>query len=213
MPFLTRSAACQHGGRLGQGPTTSRLIPGGCDSSRLDLRVRSCLRRLRQQPTSSGYTPWGSATGTKGCIHDKIAAKLFDKSSHVGEGDVHHDKTVAQKIVYGALDIIKTNNQSEDPLDYFQKSINNVKPSVEVKSRRVGGATYQVPMEVRSTRAQALAFKWILSNSKKRNEKTQRERLANELIDAFENKGNSVKKKDEVHKMAEANRAFAHYRW
>ena len=98
-------------------------------------------------------------------------------------------------------------------VDYFQKSINNVKPSVEVKSRRVGGATYQVPMEVRSSRAQALAFKWILSNSKKRNEKTQRERLANELIDAFENKGNSVKKKDEVHKMAEANRAFAHYRW
>ncbi len=121
-------------------------------------------------------------------------------------------KTTAQKIVYGALDIIKTQSE-ESPLDYFQKSVNNVKPSVEVKSRRVGGATYQVPMEVRSSRSQALAFKWISSNSKKRNEKTQRERLANELIDAFDNKGNSVKKKEEVHKMAEANRAFAHYRW
>jgi small subunit ribosomal protein S7 len=121
-------------------------------------------------------------------------------------------KTTAQKIVYGALDIIKTQSE-ESPLDYFQKSVNNVKPSVEVKSRRVGGATYQVPMEVRSSRSQALAFKWISSNSKKRNEKTQKERLANELIDAFDNKGNSVKKKEEVHKMAEANRAFAHYRW
>ena len=141
-------------------------------------------------------------------IYSSIVLNKF-----INEVMVGGKKTVAQKIVYGALDIIKTNNQSEDPLDYFQKSINNVKPSVEVKSRRVGGATYQVPMEVRSTRAQALAFKWISNNSKKRNEKTQRERLANELIDAFENKGNSVKKKEEVHKMAEANRAFAHYRW
>ena len=107
---------------------------------------------------------------------------------------------------------IKTKN-NEDPLKIFNSAISNVKPNLECRSRRVGGATYQVPMEVRSTRAQALAFKWILTNSKKRNEKTQRERLANELIDAFENKGNSVKKKDEVHKMAEANRAFAHYRW
>jgi len=131
----------------------------------------------------------------------------------INEVMVGGKKAVAQKIVYGALDIIKNQQQSEDPLVYFQKSIDNVKPSVEVKSRRVGGATYQVPMEVRSSRAQALAFKWILSKSRKRNEKTQRQRLANELIDAFENKGNSVKKKEEVHKMAEANRAFAHYRW
>jgi small subunit ribosomal protein S7 len=131
----------------------------------------------------------------------------------INEVMVGGKKAVAQKIVYGALDIIKNLNQSDDPLDYFQKSINNVKPSVEVKSRRVGGATYQVPMEVRSSRAQALAFILILSNSRNRNEKTQKQRLANELIDAFENKGNSVKKKEEVHKMAEANRAFAHYRW
>ena len=121
-------------------------------------------------------------------------------------------KTIAEKIVYDAIDKIKSKSKDE-PLTVFNDAINNVRPTVEVRSRRVGGATYQVPMEVRSTRAQALAFKWILTNSKKRNEKTQRERLANELIDAFENKGNSVKKKDEVHKMAEANRAFAHYRW
>ena len=121
-------------------------------------------------------------------------------------------KGVAEKIFYGAMSQVKNKTKTEG-LKIFEKAIENASPSVEVKSRRVGGATYQVPMEVRSTRAQALAFKWILSNSKKRNEKTQRERLANELIDAFENKGNSVKKKDEVHKMAEANRAFAHYRW
>ena len=141
-------------------------------------------------------------------IYNSVVLNKF-----INEVMVGGKKTVAQKIVYGALDIIKTNNQNDDPLEYFQKSINNVKPSVEVKSRRVGGATYQVPMEVRSTRAQALAFKWILTNSKKRNEKTQRERLANELIDAFENKGNSVKKREDTHKMAEANRAFSHYRW
>ena len=121
-------------------------------------------------------------------------------------------KSVAEKIMYSALDQISAKSK-QDPLKVFDDALDQVAPQVEVKSRRVGGATYQVPMEVRSTRAQALAFKWILSNSKKRNEKTQRERLANELIDAFENKGNSVKKKDEVHKMAEANRAFAHYRW
>ena len=121
-------------------------------------------------------------------------------------------KSVAEKIMYYALDQISAKSK-QDPLKVFDDALDQVAPQVEVKSRRVGGATYQVPMEVRSTRAQALAFKWILSNSKKRNEKTQRERLANELIDAFENKGNSVKKKDEVHKMAEANRVFAHYRW
>jgi small subunit ribosomal protein S7 len=121
-------------------------------------------------------------------------------------------KAVAESLINRSFTDIQSKT-GESPISIFTKAIDNVKPLVEVRSRRVGGATYQVPMEVRSTRAQALAFKWILTNSKKRNEKTQRERLANELIDAFENKGNSVKKKDEVHKMAEANRAFAHYRW
>ena len=141
-------------------------------------------------------------------IYNSVVLNKF-----INEVMIGGKKTVAQKIVYGALDIIKTNNQSDDPLEYFQKSINNVKPSVEVKSRRVGGATYQVPMEVRSTRAQALAFKWILTNSKKRNEKTMKERVANEIIDAFNNKGNAVKKREETHKMADANRAFSHFRW
>ena len=135
-----------------------------------------------------------------------IIPKLINSLMYDGK------KTIAEKIVYDAIDKIKSKSKDE-PITVFNQAISNIKPTVEVRSRRVGGATYQVPMEVRSTRAQALAFKWILTNSKKRNEKTQRERLANELIDAFENKGNSVKKKDEVHKMAEANRAFAHYRW
>ena len=122
-------------------------------------------------------------------------------------------KTVAQKIVYGALDIIKEKSNEEDPLDYFQKCVNNVKPSVEVKSRRVGGATYQVPMEVRSTRAQALAFKWIATNSRKRNEKSMAQKLAAEILAASKEEGSAVKKKVDTHKMAEANKAFSHFRF
>ena len=137
---------------------------------------------------------------------DIIVAKFMNHIMKDGK------KSVAEKIVYGAFNKIDESSKT-DPVELFKKALDTIGPMVEVKSRRVGGATYQVPMEVRSTRAQALAFKWILSNSKKRNEKTQRERLANELIDAFENKGNSVKKKDEVHKMAEANKAFSHFRF
>ena len=122
-------------------------------------------------------------------------------------------KTIAQKIVYGALDIIKSNNQSDDPLEYFQKSINNVKPSVEVKSRRVGGATYQVPVEVRPKRSQALALRWLIDSSRKRKDKTMSDKLFNEIFDAYNNKGSSIKKKEDTHKMAESNKAFAHYRW
>ena len=141
-------------------------------------------------------------------IYNSVVLNKF-----INEVMVGGKKTVAQKIVYGALDIIQSQNQSEDPLEYFQKSINNVKPSVEVKSRRVGGATYQVPMEVRPKRAQTLAMKWIVDSATKRNEKTMRERVANEIIDAFNNKGNAVKKREETHKMADANRAFSHFRW
>ena len=101
----------------------------------------------------------------------------------------------------------------KSPIDLFHEALNNVKPSLEVRSRRVGGATYQVPMEVRPRRAQALAMKWIVDSATKRNEKTMRERVANEIIDAFNNKGNAVKKREETHKMAEANRAFSHFRW
>ena len=141
-------------------------------------------------------------------IYNSIVLNKF-----INEVMVGGKKTIAQKIVYGALDIIQAQNQNEDPLDYFQKSINNVKPSVEVKSRRVGGATYQVPMEVRPRRAQTLAMKWIADCAVKRNEKTMRERVAGEIFDAYNNKGNAVKKREETHKMAEANRAFSHFRW
>ena len=141
-------------------------------------------------------------------IYNSVVLNKF-----INEVMVGGKKTIAQKIVYGALDIIKSNNQSDDPLEFFQKSINNVKPTVEVKSRRVGGATYQVPMEVRPKRAQTLAMKWIVDSAVKRNEKTMRERIANEIIDAFNNKGNAVKKREETHKMADANRAFSHFRW
>ena len=122
------------------------------------------------------------------------------------------EKSTAEKIIDQAFNSIKTKG-SEAPIEVFNKAIENVKPALEVRSRRVGGATYQVPMEVRPIRAQALAMKWIVNSAKKRSEKTMQERVANELIDAFNNKGNAVKKREETHKMAEANRAFSHFRW
>ena len=121
-------------------------------------------------------------------------------------------KSLAEKIVYKALDKAKTVVKKE-PIDIFISALNNVKPGIEVRSRRVGGATYQVPVEVKSDRAQALAIRWLVNASRNRNEKTMVDRLSAELIDAFENKGNSVKKREDTHKMAEANRAFSHYRW
>ena len=121
-------------------------------------------------------------------------------------------KTTAEKIIYTALDQIK-NKTKEDPIKIFDDAINNIRPNLEVRSRRVGGATYQVPMEVRPQRAQTLVMKWIVDSALKRNEKTMRERIANEIIDAHNNKGNAVKKREETHKMAEANRAFSHFRW
>ena len=121
-------------------------------------------------------------------------------------------KGVAQKIVYDAFDIIKEKT-GKDALDVFEEAMNNIMPVLEVKARRVGGATYQVPMEVRPERRQTLGLRWLTTYSRARNEKTMRERLANELLDAVNNTGNSVKKKEDTHKMAEANKAFAHYRW
>jgi len=121
-------------------------------------------------------------------------------------------KSVAERIVYGAFDLIRDKLKRE-PLDTFHEALENVKPTLEVRSRRVGGATYQVPVEVRHERKQALAIRWIVAASRKRNERTMAERLANELMDAAENRGASVKKREDTHKMAEANRAFAHYRW
>ena len=121
-------------------------------------------------------------------------------------------KTIAEKIVYDAIDKIKTKSKDE-PITIFNQAITNIKPTVEVRSRRVGGATYQVPVEVRPDRRKALAIRWIISSARTRGEDTMGDRLSSELIDAANNKGNSVKKREDTHKMAEANRAFAHYRW
>ena len=120
-------------------------------------------------------------------------------------------KSIAEKIVYGAMDVIGEKNPNA--LELIEKALGNVSPAVEVKSRRVGGATYQVPVEVRSTRRQALGIRWIISAARERNEKTMTERLSAELLDASNNRGNAVKKREDTHRMAEANRAFSHYRW
>jgi len=137
---------------------------------------------------------------------DLVIAKFMNRIMLDGK------KSISEKIVYGAFDIVSKKTDKE-PLEFFHEALANVKPNLEVKSRRVGGATYQVPMEVRPRRAQALAMKWIVDCAVKRNEKTMRERIASEIIDAHNNKGNAVKKREETHKMAEANRAFSHFRW
>jgi len=121
-------------------------------------------------------------------------------------------KGVAQKIVYDAFEIVKTKTD-RDPLEVFEQAMENIMPVLEVKARRMGGATYQVPMEVRPDRRQTLGLRWITMFSRKRSEKTMKERLAGEIIDAINGTGGSVKKREDTHKMAEANKAFAHYRW
>jgi small subunit ribosomal protein S7 len=137
---------------------------------------------------------------------DKLVAKFMNTVMVGGK------KSVAEGIVYGAFDII-ANRFKEDPLEVFRKALDNVKPKLEVKSRRVGGATYQVPVEVRPERRVSLAMRWMVLYSRDRGEKSMRERLAAELVDASQMRGNAIKKKDDTHKMAEANKAFAHYRW
>ncbi len=122
-------------------------------------------------------------------------------------------KSVAERIVYGALDIIAEKVKNKSPLEIFEEAIENVKPVLEVKSRRVGGATYQVPVEVRSERKQSLAIRWIISFSRSRSNKPMKEKLSAELLDAYNNQGASIKKRDDTHKMAEANKAFAHFKW
>ena len=121
-------------------------------------------------------------------------------------------KGVAQKIVYDAFDIIKERT-SQDPLEVFSKALENVMPMLEVKARRVGGSNYQVPIEVRPERRQTLGLRWLVQNARKRNERTMKERIANEITDAMNSAGGAYKKKEDMHKMADANRAFAHYRW
>ena len=121
-------------------------------------------------------------------------------------------KTVAEKIIYRTFDLIKEKSK-QDPMKVFNEALKNVKPNLEVKSRRVGGATYQVPVEVKYDRGQALAIRWILEASKKRGDKTMQERLMKEFLDASGNKGGAIKKREDTHKMAESNKAFAHFRW
>ncbi|MFA5529646.1 MAG: 30S ribosomal protein S7 [Thiohalomonadaceae bacterium] len=121
-------------------------------------------------------------------------------------------KSVAEKIVYGALDRVSEKSKVQ-PIDLFEKALNNIRPMVEVKSRRVGGANYQVPVEVRASRSMALAMRWLVDASRKRGEKSMPQRLAGELLDAAENRGAAVKKREDTHRMAEANKAFAHFRW
>ncbi len=123
----------------------------------------------------------------------------------------HGKRSTAEKILYSALDKIKTKNQ--DPIKIFNTAVSNVRPNLEVRSRRVGGATYQVPVEVKSNRSQALALRWILDASRKRKNKTMSEKLFFEILDASQNKGSAVKKKEDTHRMAESNKAFAHFRW
>jgi|SRR6056297_106555 small subunit ribosomal protein S7 len=122
-------------------------------------------------------------------------------------------KSTAEAIVYGAFDLVAERTGGNDPLEVFKTAMDNVRPVLEVKSRRVGGSTYQVPVEVSSSRRAALAMRWLATYAKARSEKTMRERLAGEFLDAFNNRGAAVKKREDTHRMAEANKAFAHYRW
>lgn len=122
-------------------------------------------------------------------------------------------KSIAERIVYGALDQVASKLKGDDPMEVFGRALDNVRPLVEVKSRRVGGATYQVPVEVRPARRNALAMRWLVDAARRRGEKSMRMRLANELMEAADNRGAAVKKREDTHRMAEANKAFSHYRW
>ena len=135
-----------------------------------------------------------------------IIPKLINSIMYDGK------KTVAEKIIYEAINKIKTKSKDE-PLNIFNEAINNIKPTVEVRSRRVGGATYQVPVEVKSKRSQALALRWLIDASRKRKDKNMSDKIFNEIYDAYQNRGAAIKKKEDTHKMAESNKAFAHFRW
>ena len=138
--------------------------------------------------------------------HDKLVTKFINNMMQDGK------KSLSERIFYSSMDLMQA-KESEDAITLFKKAVENTKPILEVKSRRVGGATYQVPVEVRADRKQALSIRWLLASAKGRTERTMEERLANELIDAANKRGAAIKKKEDVHRMAEANKAFAHYRW
>ena len=140
-------------------------------------------------------------------FHNELLAKFINILMVDGK------KSTAEKIVYGALDILTEKNSEKTHLELFETALENIRPQVEVKSRRVGGSTYQVPVEVRPVRRNALAMRWLVDAARKRGEKSMAQRLANEMLDASDSKGSAVKKREDVHRMAEANKAFAHYRW
>ena len=135
-----------------------------------------------------------------------IIPKLINSIMYDGK------KTIAEKIIYDALNKIKTKSK-EEPINIFNEAISNIRPTVEVRSRRVGGATYQVPVEVKANRSQALAIRWLIDASRKRKDKKMSDKIFNEIYDAYQNKGSAIKKKEDMHKMAESNKAFAHFRW
>ena len=156
------------------------------------------MSRKRKAPIRKVYTDLK--------FHSEVVSKFINSIMYDGK------RSTAEKILYDALDIIKAKSK-EDPIKIFNSAISNVKPNVECRSRRVGGATYQVPVEVKAKRAQALALRWLMESTRKRKNKTMAERLHLELLDASQNKGSAIKKREDTHKMAEANKAFAHFRW
>ena len=155
------------------------------------------MSRKRRAPKRKNYSDpkYGS----------EVVSKFINSIMYDGK------RSTAEKILYTALEKIKTKNQ--DPLKIFNTAVGNIRPNIEVRSRRVGGATYQVPVEVKSKRAQALAIRWLVDSARKRKDKHMSDKIFNELYDAYEKKGSAVKKREDVHKMAESNKAFAHFRW
>lgn len=183
----------------------------------LHVRALATARILPRVPMIYYHKKEGSKVPRKGHIqkrdvlpdplfNDKVVTKLINNLMLDGK------KGVAQKICYDAFEIIK-NKTGKDPLEVFEQALNNIMPVLEVKARRVGGATYQVPMEVRAERRQTLGLRWLVNYARARGERTMRERLAGEIMDATNSIGSAYKKKEDTHKMAEANKAFAHYRW
>ena len=187
------------GGRVKDLPGVRyHILRGNLDTQGVANRKQRRMSRKRKAPKKLAVIdPKYKST---------IIPKLINSIMYDGK------KTIAEKIIYEAIDKIKTKSKDE-PLNVFNDAINNIKPSVEVRSRRVGGATYQVPVEVKSKRSQALALRWLIDASRKRKDKKMSDKIFNEIFDAYQNKGSAIKKREDTHKMAESNKAFAHFRW
>ena len=193
----------------GKTTTTERILYYTGKSHKIgEVHEGAATMDWMEQEQERGITITSAATTAfwNGKRLNIIVTKFMNSVMYAGK------KSVAEGIVYGAFGLIE-NKTKQNPLGVFEQALENVMPTIEVRSRRVGGATYQVPVEVRSTRRQALGIRWLISAARDRNEKTMTERLSAELLDASNNRGNAVKKREDVHRMAEANRAFSHYRW